>query len=82
VNSESRARRPTSRAWAIIRRADRSHRLVGQRTSRPDRRRADRADRTSRPLQPQERGMVADARCSLHGPASFDPPRLGCCAPG
>jgi hypothetical protein len=60
--SESHARRPTTRAWAIIRRADRSHRLVGQRTSRSDRRRADRADRADRPLQPQERGMVADAR--------------------
>jgi hypothetical protein len=57
--SESHARKPTTRAWAIIRRADRSHRLVSQRTSRPDRRHADRADR---PLKPQERGMVADAR--------------------
>jgi WhiB family redox-sensing transcriptional regulator len=63
--SESHARKPTTRAWAIIRRADRSHRLAGQRTSRPDRRyadRADRADRTSRSHQPQERGMAADAR--------------------
>jgi len=53
------------RAWAIIRRADRSHRLAGQRTSRPDRRhadRADRVDRTSRSHQPQERVMVADVR--------------------
>jgi hypothetical protein len=62
LNSESRARRPTTRAWAIIRRADRSHRLVGQRASRPERRHADRADRTSRSQQPQEREMVADAR--------------------
>jgi hypothetical protein len=62
LNSESRARQPTTRAWAIIRRADRSHRLTGQRTSRPDRRHADRADRTSRSHQPQERGMAADAR--------------------
>jgi hypothetical protein len=63
--SESHARRPTTRAWAIIRRADRSHRLADQRTSRPDRRhadRADRADRTSRSHQPQERETVADAR--------------------
>ena len=63
--SESHARQPTTRAWAIIRRADRNHRLAGQRTSRPDRRyadRADRADRTSRSHQPQERGMAADAR--------------------
>jgi WhiB family transcriptional regulator, redox-sensing transcriptional regulator len=60
--SESHARQPTTRAWAIIRRADRNHRLAGQRTSRPDRRHADRADRTSRSHQPQERGMAADAR--------------------
>jgi len=62
--SESHARQPTSRAWAIIRRAERAHRLAGQRASRGERRQADRAsrsDRTSRPHQPQERGMVADA---------------------
>ena len=46
--SESHARQPTTRAWAIIRRADRSHRLAGQRASRPDRRHTDRADRASR----------------------------------
>jgi hypothetical protein len=65
LHSESHARKPTTRAWAIIRRADRSHRLADQRTSRPDRRhadRADRADRTSRSHQPQERWMAADAR--------------------
>jgi hypothetical protein len=60
--SESHARRPTTRAWAIIRRAERSHRLGGQRASRPDRRHADRADRTSRSQQSQERAMVADTR--------------------
>ena len=59
LNSESRARKPTTRAWAIIRRADRSHRLVGQRASRPERRHADRAPQ---PDQPQEREMAADAR--------------------
>jgi hypothetical protein len=62
LNSESRARRPTARAWAIIRRADRSHRLDGQRASRAERRHADRADRSSRSHQSQEREMVADAR--------------------
>jgi hypothetical protein len=62
LNSESRARRPTTRAWAIIRRADRSHRLTGQRASRPDRRHADRGDRTSRSHPTQEREMVADTR--------------------
>ena len=63
--SESHARKPTTRAWAIIRRADRSHRLADQRTSRADRRHADRttrADRPSRSQQPQDREMAADAR--------------------
>jgi WhiB family redox-sensing transcriptional regulator len=60
--SESHARRPTTRAWAIIRRADRNHRLANQRTSRSDRRHADRADRTSRSHQPEERETAADAR--------------------
>jgi hypothetical protein len=67
--SESHARRPTTRAWAIIRRADRNHRLAGQRASRPDRRHADRADRASRSQQSQEREMSADAR-SLQLPDS------------
>jgi hypothetical protein len=62
LNSESRARRPTARAWAIIRRADRSHRLAAQHASRAERRHADRADRSSRFHQSQEREMVADAR--------------------
>jgi hypothetical protein len=60
--SESHARKPTTRAWAIIRRADRSHRLAGQRSSRSERRQADRADRTSRSHQSQERETAADAR--------------------
>jgi len=65
LNSESRARRSTSRAWAIIRRAERAHRHPGDRQGRGERRQADRTsrgDRTSRSPQPQERGMVADAR--------------------
>jgi hypothetical protein len=60
--SESHARQPTTRAWAIIRRADRNHRLASHRASRPDRRHTDRAGRTSRSQQPQERAMVADTR--------------------
>ena len=36
--SESRARQPTTRAWAILRRADRSYRLASQRASRAERR--------------------------------------------
>jgi WhiB family redox-sensing transcriptional regulator len=62
LNSESRARQPTTRAWAIIRRTDRAHRLANQRTSRLERRQADRADRTSRFHQPQEREITVDAR--------------------
>jgi hypothetical protein len=62
LNSESRARQPTTRAWAIIRRADRAHRLADQRTSRADRRHADRADRPSRSHQLQERHIVTDTR--------------------
>jgi hypothetical protein len=60
--SESHARRPTTRAWAIIRRAERSHRLAGRRTSRVEHRCADQADRTSRSQQRQEWQTPADAR--------------------
>jgi hypothetical protein len=62
LNSESRARQPTTRAWAIIRRAERSDRLAGQRASRPERRHADRADRPGRSQKSLEREMAADAR--------------------
>jgi WhiB family redox-sensing transcriptional regulator len=62
LHSESHAAKPSTRAWAITRRADRAHRLAGQRASRADRRHADRVDRTSRPHQPQERETVAAAR--------------------
>jgi WhiB family redox-sensing transcriptional regulator len=65
LNSESRARQPTTRAWAIIRRAERAHRDSSDRQRRGERRQTDRAsrsDRTSRSHQPEERGMVADAR--------------------
>jgi hypothetical protein len=65
LNSESRARQPTTRAWAIIRRAERARRHPSDRQDRGERVRADRAtrsDRTSRSHQPQERGMVTDAR--------------------
>jgi hypothetical protein len=51
--SESHARQPTTRAWAIIRRADRGHRLAGQRASRAERRHTDRADRTTHPSNPR-----------------------------
>ena len=60
--SESHARKPTTRAWAIIRRADRSDRLAGQRASRSERRHADRGDRPGRSQHLQEREIAADAR--------------------
>jgi hypothetical protein len=62
--SESHARKPTTRAWAITRRAQRAHRRHLDREQRGDRYRAGRAgriDRADRPHQP-ERGVVADAR--------------------
>jgi hypothetical protein len=61
--SESHARRPTTRAWAIIRRAERSHRLADRRASRVEHRCADRADRTSGPSNARSgrrRPMLAD----------------------
>ena len=61
--SESHARRSTTRAWAIIRRADRSHRLAGQRASRSERRHADRADRPGR--SPAAPAAGDGGRCSL-----------------
>jgi WhiB family transcriptional regulator, redox-sensing transcriptional regulator len=66
LHSESHAAKPSTRAWAITRRAERAHRVAGQRTSRGERRQVDRAsrgERTTRPHpQPEERGIVTDAR--------------------
>jgi hypothetical protein len=65
LHSESHAAKPSTRAWAITRRADRAHRLAGQRASRAEHRHTEREHRrarTNRPQQPDERGMVADAR--------------------
>jgi hypothetical protein len=71
LNAESRLA-PQRRVAAIARRPGRAQRLASDRTGRANRRhvdreqrgnrRADRTDRTSRPYQPKERGMVADAR--------------------
>jgi hypothetical protein len=58
-HSESHAAKPTTRAWAITRRAQRAHRRHLDREQRGDR--PGRADRPHPPHQ-QERGMVADAR--------------------
>jgi hypothetical protein len=65
LNSESRTRRPATRAWAIIRRAQRTHHRPSDRDHRSQRRQADRTsrtDRTSRARTPvQEREVTADA---------------------
>jgi hypothetical protein len=66
LNSESRTRRPATRAWAIIRRGQRAHQRSSDRERRGERRLTDRTSRTARtsqsPHQAQERGMVADGR--------------------
>jgi hypothetical protein len=59
LHTESHAAKPTTRAWAIARRAGRVHRRHVGREQRADRRHADRIDR---PYQAEERGMIADAR--------------------
>jgi hypothetical protein len=74
LNSESRARQSTTRAWAIIRRADRAHCRTSDRQGRGECRRVDhstRSDRTRRSHQPEERGMVG--RCPLIPPVPESP---------
>jgi hypothetical protein len=65
LNSESRTRRPTTRAWAIIRRAQRAHHRASDRQHRGERRQLDRTSRTDRtgrsPAQGQEREVVGGA---------------------
>ena len=65
LNSESRTRRPATRAWAIIRRGQRAQHRTSDREGRIERRRADRASRSSRmsrSKQARQREMVADVR--------------------
>jgi WhiB family redox-sensing transcriptional regulator len=65
LNSESRTRRPTTRAWAITRRAQRAHHRTSDRERRGERRLTDRTSRTARTSQSdqaEKRGMVADGR--------------------
>jgi hypothetical protein len=62
LHSESHAAKPSTRAWAITRRADRAHHRHADREQRGVRQRADRTTRINRPHQAQEREMVADAR--------------------
>jgi hypothetical protein len=69
LHSESHARKPTTRAWAIIRRAERAHRHPSDRQDRGERRQADRisrSDRTSRFHPPEEPGD--GRRCPLIAP--------------
>jgi hypothetical protein len=66
--SESRARQLTTRAWAIIRRADRGQRLAGQRASRFECCHADRPSRSKQPTSGRWRPMPADLtgpRCAV-----------------
>src|SRR4029453_16805632 len=61
LNSESRTRRPASRAWAIIRRGQRAKAPSSARDPRPQRRqpaRPSRTDRPSRSHQAQQREML------------------------
>jgi hypothetical protein len=60
LHTESHAAKPTTRAWAIIRRAQRADHRHQDRQQRGERHQAGRVERTSRP-QP-ERELVADAR--------------------
>jgi hypothetical protein len=65
LHSESHAAKPSTRAWAITRRAQRAHHRHLDRDQRGDRRHADRsnrADRTSRPHQLEEQALPADGR--------------------
>jgi hypothetical protein len=60
LHTECHATKPTTRAWAITRRADRAHRRHLDREQRGERHQVGRVERTSRPEA--EREMVADAR--------------------
>jgi hypothetical protein len=65
LHTESHATKPSTRAWAIARRADRAQHRHVDRGLRGDRRQADRsnrAERTSRPHQLEGRAVSADAR--------------------
>jgi hypothetical protein len=66
LHTESHAAKPSTRAWAITRRAQRAHRRASGRQQRDQRHRADRASRTDRTSRAralvQERQVTADAR--------------------
>jgi hypothetical protein len=60
LHTESHAAKPSTRAWAITRRADRAHRRHQDREQRGERHQAGRVERTKQ--SQAEREMVADAR--------------------
>jgi hypothetical protein len=66
LNSESRTRRPATRAWAIIRRGQRGQHRASDRQGRAARRQADRASHAERPdragAQVQGREVIAGDR--------------------
>jgi hypothetical protein len=62
LHTESHAAKPSTRAWAITRRAQRAHRRHQDREQRGERRQGGRTRRNDQPHQHHERGMVADAR--------------------
>jgi hypothetical protein len=65
LHSESHAAKPSTRAWAITRRAERAERLTDYRRGRPGGRDAARISRTGRSTRsqaPEERVLPADAR--------------------
>ena len=57
LHTESHTAKPTTRAWAITRRAQRAHRRHQDREQRGQRREVDRTSQTNRP-HPQERGWL------------------------
>jgi WhiB family redox-sensing transcriptional regulator len=64
MGSETYGKRPAARAWAITRRAQRTHRRASDRQGRAERRHADRASRADRTVRAQihEREVVAGDR--------------------
>jgi hypothetical protein len=65
LHTESHAAKPSTRAWAITRRAQGSDRRQADRQQRGDRHRAGRADRTDRSHQP-ERGWLPMTADPIH----------------
>jgi hypothetical protein len=67
LNSESRTRRPTARAWAIIRRGQRGQRGQHRASDRQGRAARRQADRTSRAERPHRAGAQVQGREVIAG---------------